>query len=432
MTRPLPPLDAPIAHWSGAIREEVIANSGLTYSSAIRAAAVRHSLFTHLALRGIRHWPDLALDAVLDWASEPRRSRRGEEQGDRSPDDVRYRTASARHVVRAAGRLGAPVPLRAHGGELGEFLHPPERPERAPDDPAEIADAVARWRPQRWRHGSLGDLDTVLPQVRERVLAAGPASVHEARRSMQFLSGFTLWARYGRHSDPTAMHTPNNVETWVTRVNSDQDGDWQSRARGVLRRLGPTVNPAAWPRAPKPIPRPGVKAPYDARAEDQFRSAATLPRRDRRARIFVCVAAGGAGLSGPEIAAAESGDLVGRPDGRWEIRVRGSRPRRVPIRRGYDALAAELAAMGDESRFIASDKPGAVNQTAQRIRVGDEALSLTRARNTFLTAHIAAETPFAALRVIAGGVSSDTLDRLLEHVAERVDPADAVEQALGA
>lgn len=336
----------------------------------------------------------------------------------------------ARHVVAAANRLGAPVQLL--DDDMQEFLDPPQKPERADDDPAEIADAVAAWRPQRWRHGSLRNLDTVLPEVRERVLAAEPEDVHEARKWLRVLAGFALWAVVDRHSDLAAMLTPNNVETWVMRVNAGQDDNWQKRTRGVLRKIGPTVNASAWPRPPKPIPRRGVAAPYDERAEAQFRGAALLPRRDRRARLWIVIAAAGAELDGPEIASAEPGDLVERPDGRWEIRVRGTKARRVPVRRDCLPLVAELAAIDDRSRFIASDKPGAVNLIVHRMRVGDESLSLTRARNTFLAAHLRAGTPPAALWVVAGGVSYATLDRLLPHVADHVDPDDAVERALGA
>ncbi|WP_419946538.1 hypothetical protein [Candidatus Poriferisodalis sp.] len=192
------------------------------------------------------------------------------------------------------------------------------------------------------------------------------------------------------------------------------------------------MNPAAWPRPAKPIPARRIAAPYQAKDEQAFRAAALLPRRDRRARIWVVIAAAGAGLHGPEIAAAEPSDLVERLDGRWEICVRGTKARRVPIRRDYFPLAAELASAESETPYIASDKSGAVHQIVQRIRIGDESLSLTRARNTFLAAHLRAETPPAALVVIAGGVSYATLDRLLPHVADRVDPDDAVERALGA
>ena len=408
-----------------------MSNGGLSDTSAYRVASVRESLFVSLRRHGIRHWHELAPGPVLEWAAEPRRDRSGEVLGDRNPDDIRHRMSSARHIIKAALRLRAPVPLLDDDGELRDFLHPPQRPERASDDPAEIVDAVAAWGPQRWRHGSLRNFDMVLPGVRELVLAAGPCNVDEARLWLRVLAGFALWAVNDQHSDPVTMHTPNNVETWVLSVNADQDDDWKNKARGALRRLGPTINPAAWPRPPQPMPARGCVAPYDAKTELQFRRAALLPRRDRRARLWVDIAAPGAGLSGPEMADSEYGDLTQRRDGRWEIRVRGDKARRVPVRRDYEPLVHELVALQDQSRFIASAKYGAASQIAQRIRVGDQSLSLTASRNTFLAAHLEAGTPPAALSHIAGGVAYSTLDKLLPYVADRLDPAEAVEQALG-
>ena len=425
-----PDPDAPMRDWTAAIRADIESNSGLSMSSAKRAASGSSPLFAFAALQGISTWRDVSAEFLLEWSAEPIRDRGGRVVRERDADEIRAQMWKARHVVGAAARLGAPVPLL--DGDMGDFLDPPQKPARADDDPAEIADAVAAWRPQRWRHGNLRDLDTVLPEVRERVLVAQPEDIHQARKWLRVLAGFALWAVADRHSDLASMHTPNNVETWVMRVNSGQDDDWQNRARGVLRRLGPTVNPAAWPRPARPIPARRIAAPYRVKDEQAFRAAALLPRRDRRARIWVVIAAAGAGLNGTEIAAAEPGDIVERPDGRWEIRVRGTRARRVPIRRGYLPLAADLAAAECDTRYVASDKSGAVHQIVQRIRVGDEGLSLTRARNTFLAAHLRAGTPPAALVVIAGGVSYATLDRLLPHVADRVDPDDAVERALGA
>ena len=423
---------APLSEWVAAIRADVRASSGLSAESAKSVAGAAPSLFAFLGLHGIRTWRETEGVVLLEWAEEPLRDRRGEGLRERDPDEERRRRWKLRHIIAAAIRLGAPVPLCDDGGDLIRFLYPAPRPKRDRSDPEEIAAAVAAWRPQRWRHGSLRNLSEVLPEVRERVLAAEPDDVDDARRWLRVLAGFALWARDDRHSDPVTMHTPNNVETWVMRVNATQDDNWKNRTRGVLRKLGPTVNPGAWPRPPRPLPPRKVVAPYAPKEERAFRAAASLPRQDRRARLWVVISAPGAGLNGPDISAAEYDDLAQRADGRWEIGVRGDRARRVAIRREYSALADELAAMQDRSRFIASDKPGAVNQIAQRIRVGDQSLSLTKSRNTFLAAHIAAGTPPAALSRVAGSVTHDTITQLIRHVAADLSDADAVEQALGA
>ncbi len=428
---PVPPdPGAPLSDWAAAIRADVRTNSGLAVESAKSVAGAAPSLFAFSGLHGITTWPETDIAVLLEWTSEPLRDRHGEVVRDRDPDEMRRRRWKAKHIVASAIRLGAPVPLL--DSEMARFINPPPRPKRAKTDPEEIAAMAARWRPQRWRHRSPRNLETVLPEVRARVLEAEPADVDEARTWLRILAGFALWAVDDRHSDPVTMHTPNNTETWVMRVNADHDANWKNRARGVLRRFGPIINPAAWPRPPQPLPARSVAAPYDAKTEVQFRRAALLPRRDRRARLWVAIAAPGAGLSGPEMADAEYGDLTQRPDGRWEIRVRGDKARRVPVRSDYEPLIHELVALEDRSQFVASDKPGAASQIAQRIRVGDQSLSLTASRNTFVAAHIAAGTPPAALSRITGSVTHDTITQLIRHVAADLSDTDAVEQALGA
>ena len=424
-----PPPDAPIADWRPAIRADIRANSGLSTESAKRVASGTKRLAVCLATHGITTWHLIRLGPILEFASEPIRDRHGNIVRDRDPDEIRSEHWRARHILKSAARLGAHVPLL--DADIRDFLCPPPKPERNPDDREHIEAVVASWRPQRWRHGNLHNLDEVLPDVRKRVLKAGPVDVHQARLWMRSLAGFTLWAVNDRNSDPVAMHIPNNVDTWAVSVNAAENDDWKARTRRALRRLGPAVNPAAWPRPAKPLPRRDVAAPYDTTAEQQFSRAAMLPRRNRRSRLWVLIAAAGAGLSGPEIASAEYNDLIERPDGRWEIFVSGDLPRRVPIRRDYLPLVAQLVAPEDRSRFVASEKSGAAGQIAERIEVGDEHLSLTRARNTFLAAHLGAGTPLAALWVVAGGVAYSTLDRLLPYVAERLEPDAAVEQALG-
>lgn len=425
----VPDSDAPLPDWSAAIRADIKTNSGLSISSAKRAASGRAPLFAYAQMRGVGNWHDMCADVLLEWSAEPLRDRRGEIVRERDADEVRAQMWKARHIVNAAIRLGAPVQL---GDEaMSCFLRPPHKPTRTSDDPEEIAEVVASWRPQRWRHGSLRNLESVLPDVRDRVLEANPADTDQARLWMRVLSGFALWAVWDRHSDPVTMHTPNNVETWVMTVNAAEDDDWKNKTRGVLRRLGPTVNPAAWPRPPKPLPARKVAAPYEPNDERAFRAAAGLPRRDRRARLWVAVAALGAGLNGPETAAAQYNDLAEHLDGRWAISVRGSRARLVPIRRDYLPLVPELLKMADSARFIASDKRGAADQIAQRILVDNDSLSLTRARNTFLASHIAAGTPPAALERIAGSVTHDTVTQLTRYVAADLSDEQALEQALG-
>lgn len=423
-----PSPDAPISDWLPAIRADVRANSILSTESAKRVASGTTRLAVCLAAHGITQWDRVRLDPILEFASEPIRDRYGNVVRDRDPDGIRAEMWRARHILASAARLGARVPLL--DSELHDFLYPPPRPERASDDPDAIAETISVWRPQRWRHGSQRGLDKVMPQVREWVTSGAPSDVDQARLWLRTLAGFAQWETNSAHIDLVRGFTWDNIETWVLKVNKHEDSAWQNRARGVLRRLGPIVHPAAWSAPPTPIPRQGIAAPYEPTRERAFWQAAALPRRNKRSRMWVAIGAS-SGLRGPEIAAGDRRDLVQRPDGRWTISVRGSNPRTVPVRRALEPLVAKLVAEPDESPFIGSDKPGAAETVAQRILVGDQRLSLTAARNTFLVAHLRAGTPQPALSKIAGGVSMSTLDRLHAYVTEELDDNEAVERALG-
>ena len=64
-------------------------------------------------------------------------------------------------------------------------------------------------------------------------------------------------------------------------------------------------------------------------------------------------------------------------------------------------------------RFIVTQDRNAAARAANRVAVGDTALSLRRARATWLTAHLEAATPLPVLREVAGPLSAATLDDLL-------------------
>ena len=73
--------------------------------------------------------------------------------------------------------------------------------------------------------------------------------------------------------------------------------------------------------------------PYSAEEETAFREAAELPGADDPATsLWIAAASCGAGMRGPEISAAETGDLTEIEEDRLLVRVRGRDSRIVPIR----------------------------------------------------------------------------------------------------
>ncbi|MCQ3804294.1 MAG: hypothetical protein OXC98_01085 [bacterium] len=252
---------------------------------------------------------------------------------------------------------------------------------------------------------------------------------------MSSAAGIARWAygSLGTFDADVVLH-PRNVELYSMTVCAHRSIRWRERTRSTLRTIGRTVNPDDWPLPTRIVGKQEIARPYSAREERAFRHASRLPGRDDRARRrWVVAAALGAGLSGVEIAAARTGDLVDIGNGRLAVRVRGHNPRLTPFRKEYTHLAEAAADMTSSGRFIASDARNAVHWVTERLDPGNgQGLSLRRTRSTWLTAHLMAATPLAVLRTVAGPLSANTLDGLLVYAVASTDEKTAVQGALSA
>ena len=105
----------------------------------------------------------------------------------------------------------------------------------------------------------------------------------------------------------------------------------------------------------------------------------------------------------------------------------------MPIRADYTELALRAVEFTGDQRFIRAKSKNAVYCAAERVMVhGFGHLELARARSTWLTAHLVAGTPLAALRVIAGPLSLNTLTELLGPAAEAFTAEAAAVEGLRA
>lgn len=229
-----------------------------------------------------------------------------------------------------------------------------------------------------------------------------------------------------------------NVEAWISGVNKRQPQGWRNAARAALRQIGRTVNPMGWPDQPDEVGRPPACQPYSAAEEAAFRVAAGLPgaAEDPVTPLWVAAASCGAGMRGPEIGTAETGDVAEAGEGRLVVQVRGRDARIVPIRACWtDAARRAIQLVQDRAescdRFIVAQDRNAAARAANRVAVGDTSLSLRRARATWLTAHLEAGTPLPVLREVAGPLSVATLDDLLAATSA-VTAEQAVTEALRA
>ena len=300
----------------------------------------------------------------------------------------------------------------------------------------EVAAVIASWTPTKFVPAEQAEL--VLSTARAWVTTTVPSSVGDASRLLSTVVGLMVWVHssVGDLSAETVL-CPTNTELWVIEENKHRTRVWRSTARACLRRVGRAVNPDGWPAVPQPLSRSEPQIPYSTSEEQTFKLIAGLTGyKNRPARMWIAAGSLGAGLSGSELGAAHVDDVV-EVDGRLAIRVRGRNPRIVPVRACWtdtlnQAVEATKAVQPADSRFIALESRKAVYRFVAGIAaVGGSPLRLSRARATWLTAHLTACTPLAVLRIVAGPLSMSTLDGLVDAATETLTADTAYLRGFG-
>jgi len=194
--------------------------------------------------------------------------------------------------------------------------------------------------------------------------------------------------------------------------------------RSALYRLAEAVHGPAGQRA-TPFAGARAPAPYSPaeRAELAAVAAAQRGPARRSSALAVVVFGIGAGLRPGELVALRGGDVVRR--GRLVVvQVSGPSARVVPVTAGYAGRAWELARRAG-SGFVFRPGPAArgyknfVTNFARGLAADPAApaLSMRRARSTFICGHLAAGTPIPVLLEIAGIAEAGSLARYARHVA---------------
>ena len=290
---------------------------------------------------------------------------------------------------------------------------------------------LEQWRPINWSQSDLRTLEPLLPTIRGWVEQAKPGTAAKTRRFLLAASGMAVWAyRSFGNIDPTVVFHPSNVEQWAIEVCADRSMRWREVTRSRLRTLGQVVNAEGFPAPTRKVGRQQIARPYTTLEEKAFRLVYRLPGpANRSQRLWIVCGSLGAGLRGFEIAAAHTSDIENIGDGRLAVRVRGRNRRLVPIRTDYTDLARAATNASATDRFVPTNARNIVHNTVSKL---EPRLSLRRARSTWLVAHLTAGTPLGVLRMIAGPLSANTLDGLLDHTVTAIDDETAVERALGA
>jgi integrase len=193
--------------------------------------------------------------------------------------------------------------------------------------------------------------------------------------------------------------------------------------RSALYRLAEAMHGPAGQRA-TPFPGARAPAPYSPaeRAELAALAAAQRDPAKRSSALAVIVFGIGAGLRPGELVALRGGDVFRR--GRQVmVQVSGPSARVVPVTAGYAGRAWELARRAG-SGFVFRPGPAArgyknfVTNFARGLAADPAApaLSMRRARSTFICGHLAAGTPVPVLLAITGIAEAGSLARYARHV----------------
>lgn len=300
----------------------------------------------------------------------------------------------------------------------------------------ETAAGLVGWRPPSWLWQDTGrDVDAVLAHTKLSLALAGPRDRRLMVRDLWPLFCYMEWCQENLGDlSFEVVFARRNLNAWLVSLGKERSTGWKQRARSVVRRVGRTLNPAGWHSDETMSTRP-ITAAYSPGEEAVLRLEAGLPGRPNPGPLIaIAFLTLGTGLKGSEAVLIRPTDLLERPDGRIEVQVSGPHPRRVPIRGDYTDLARRATALAKPNERLI---PGCAKNTpytaAKRINVkGLGTLSPSRARSTWLTAHLLAGTPLPALRYIAGPLSANTLTDLMEAAAAAMDPDEAVEGGLGA
>lgn len=390
----------------------------------LQQRSVEHSraMFRSFDEESLITWPRPDGEIVDSYVDAPVRvnSRNGSEPELQPPADGtrRSRRWGIREAYSTAEEAGALIPSP---------IIPPEEIE-----PNDIPTVLTRWDPYGWTDHEREILARIRKTAEACVVQAAPSDADQARVSMRYNASYLvfLWSTLGI-SDPKDAYTQHNADIWLRSLRSTRNDSWCYQARRMVERVGRAVNPEGWTKKPIQLKRPGDPMPYDEAEQAMFaRSLRHVVRADLAQRIWVGAGALGCGLRGTEMEAARAED-VEEVTGGLLVHVRGANARCVPVLHRYTDLVLDAMESVGDGPFIDAKRPSAAAGIAAGIRVGDESLSLSRARATWLTTHLRGGTALDVLRVIAGPVSANKLTGLIERAAARLDSLEAAMRALG-
>ncbi|TFD74881.1 site-specific integrase [Cryobacterium sp. Sr8] len=272
--------------------------------------------------------------------------------------------------------------------------------------------------------------------VTTAVTDATPRVAYSATELMGAVSRLAAWC----HTNGIALDQ-NHVFAAATIERHVKDGldNYSDASRGnrrsQLRRVGEALLGNA-PLAPARFTAAEPLRPYSPADIAQFSiwvKAQTTPELQADARTIISLGLG-AGLAASEIGALRAADVISDKAG-VRVRVAGSRPREVQVRREREeALRSRATELPDDAYLVrparTSDAKNFVSNLVTRSDRPERGPQTQRMRATWLVHHLSAATPVAVLMEAAGIQSLDALARYVQFIPP-VRPASAREASRG-
>lgn len=302
--------------------------------------------------------------------------------------------------------------------------------------PDRIQAMVMRYRPRARSEDEAKKLESYLPTMRDWVLSAGPPEAKTATKWMRILANALLWADHTLDTiDEQYVLHRSNIDVFISKAEHRGKNGWRGTSRSALYQISRARLPDQWAEKPVSIRKNETPEPYAPVDEFLFREAALLEgKRSRRERLWLTAALLGAGLSISDAAKLGPSSLVDLDGGRLGIRVDGDPLRIVPVREAYTSLIVEATKLCEEGTlFVPADAEARPYNLFAKIRVeGLGRLIVSRARATWVCAHIQHGTALSDLYAYLGRMSAEYLLQMLQRCDGPDDPLAAANRGLGA
>jgi len=262
-----------------------------------------------------------------------------------------------------------------------------------------------------------------IAEVARTAVSYSATTEQTARRHLSHISPYAAWAyREGVPLNLAQLMDASTIERYIELGMPKAKESTRATRRSILRRIARHAHPLfSVAPGPMPITYRRVRAPYAGHeVSAYFRLAEAQPTQGRRDSLMAVLSLGlGCGLDCSDLGWVRGVDVQTTDDG-VEVTVGGRRSRVVVCLSRYEDRLADMAPAAGQNLLIGGSVLGRHNVTSVTLGrlLQDRSvppLVVSRLRSTWLTAHLAANTPLAVIMRAAGLKTVRPLEDLLAH-----------------